>query len=417
MDRKKNAGVGGERRGQVAREARARRHGRWWREILELIAVKTGPARRSVQAQMARRRLERDVKLAVLGLVRLCRIRGQSWATIAARVRIAAETLRGWMRQWRCDRLVASARGRPLSRSRREVRNQVFAALGLIGATTPLVTLRELFPMIGRRELEDLLARYRRVRRQRGVLLHEVTWKNDGVVWAMDFTEAPTAVDARYPYVLVVRDLGSGKLLLSLPAVEQTAAVVCDALRALFREHGAPLVLKSDNGSGFIAADTHALLDDHGVLPLLSPPSTPRFNGACEAGIGGLKVRAHYEAARHGRPGEWTCDDVETARLVANAIARPRGATGPSPDDLWSTRSRPADRAATCQLLIERVQECTTEERERVSSDAGREPQRHIEAAVARIALCRALVQLGYLQLRRRRFTLPIESRRRSINS
>lgn len=362
---------------------------------------------------MTRRRLERETKVAVLGVVRLCRLRGQSWGAIAARVRVCAETLRGWARQWRTDRMSATPRGRPLSRAHVETRNMVLAVLGMTGATTPLVVLRELFPTMGRRELEDLLARYRRVWRRRGVLLHEVTWRNDGAVWAMDFTEPPSPVDGEYPHILVVRDLGSGMQLLSLPAPEATAEVVRDALRVLFREHGPPLVIKSDNGGAFTATET--MLREHGVLLLVSPPYTPRFNGACEAGIGGLKVRAHYEAARHGRPGEWTCDDVESARLVANATSRPQGANGPTPDDLWARRSRPLAEARGA--LIERVERCTTEEHARVSDDPGADNRRHHDAAIARIALCRALVQLGYLQLRRRRFTLPIESRRRSINS
>lgn len=127
----------------------------------------------------------------------------------------------------------------------------------------------------------------------------------------------------------MVPDLGSGALLLSLPAVTVTAEVVCAALRSLFREHGAPLVLKNDNGSGFIAEATRTLLDAHGVLPLLSPPSTPRFN----------------EASRHGRPGEWTCDDVEAARGIANATSRPLGAARPRPDELVPPHGAAAGRA------------------------------------------------------------------------
>lgn len=361
---------------------------------------------------MERRRLERETKVVVLGLTRLCRMRGHSWGAVESLMRISAETLRGWMRQWRVDRLSATPRGRKLRRSEVDVRNTVLAVLGMMGAATPVAVLRELFPLMGRRELEDLLARYRRVSRRRGVLLHEVTWRNDGAVWAMDFTEAPAPVDGAYRYVLVVRDLGSSALLLSLPTAAVTAEVVCAALRSLFCEHGAPLVLKSDNGSGFVAAETKALLDEHGVLPLFSPPSTPRFNGACEAGIGGLKVRAHHEAARHGRPGEWTCDDVETARATANATSRPRGVAGPCPDELWACRSTPPPEARC--LLIESRNRCTTEERDRVSDDVDSDSRRPSEAAIARIALCRALVQLGYVQLRRRRFTLPIQSRRRS---
>jgi transposase InsO family protein len=365
---------------------------------------------------MARRRLERETKLAVIALARLGRRRHRSWSAIESHVRVSAETVRGWLKRWSDDRLTLTPRGRPLARSDIDTRNMVLAMLGMMGANTPVTTLRELFPMMGRRELEDVVARYRRVMQKRGVLLHQVTWRNDGAVWAMDFTEPPTPVDGVYSQVLVVRDLGSGKLLLSLPTKDATKQTVCAALRALFVEHGAPLVLKSDNGSGFVADMTSKLLDEQGVIALLSPPSTPRFNGACEAGIGGLKVRAHHEAARHGRPGEWTADDVETARLVANATARPLSAAGPVPDELWDRRLVHLGVAAR-QVLNERVETCTTEERERVSDDDGDEPRGPMDAAIRRIAICRALVQLGYVQLRRRRFSLPITSRRVGKNS
>jgi hypothetical protein len=75
----------------------------------------------------------------------------------------------------------------------------------------------------------------------------------------------------------------------------------------------------------------------------------------CEAGIGGLQTRAHCEAARHDRPGEWTCDDVYAAGLLANIDL-----------DRWS------------------------------------------QAAVNGVAIGRACVALGLLQFRRKRFAPPI---------
>ena len=46
--------------------------------------------------------------------------------------------------------------------------------------------------------------------------------------------------------------------------------------------------------------------------------------GACEAVIGSLKSRAHHKLARNDRPGEWTCDNVEAARVMANEAAARR---------------------------------------------------------------------------------------------
>ena len=85
--------------------------------------------------------------------------------------------------------------------------------------------------------------------------------------------------------------------------------------------HGAPLVLKSDNGSAFVASAFEALLAGLRVWQLLSPPRLPSYNGSCEAGIGSMKARTHHQATRLGRAGEWTCDDAEAARQQANQTA------------------------------------------------------------------------------------------------
>jgi transposase InsO family protein len=359
-----------------------------------------------VERQLERRRLERSVKRSVIALVRLGRMMKLGWERIAALLRLPLWTLRGWCAGWREDRLAVSSRGRPLQRARREVRNTVLAVLVMLGAGISIEVLGELFPGVARRELQDIVARYRRVLRKRGVLLHQLTWLNRGAVWATDCTEAPQPVDGTYRYVLSVRDLAAGKQLLALPVPDTSAQVVCDALRALFAEHGAPLVLKSDNGSGFIAADTRALLAKHGVQHLLSPPGTPSYNGACEAGIGGVRTRAHHEAARHARPGEWTCDDVEAARLMTNQTARPLGAHAGTPDELWAARITTSDEDRA--LLHRAVEEATTEIRGDFEPCPSGPITQRMRDAIARIAIARALIKLGYLQLRRRRFSLPV---------
>jgi transposase InsO family protein len=53
--------------------------------------------------------------------------------------------------------------------------------------------------------------------------------------------------------------------------------------RSIFSTHGPPLVLKTDNGSLFVAEPFEELLKQWQVLALLSPPRTPRYNGAVEA--------------------------------------------------------------------------------------------------------------------------------------
>jgi hypothetical protein len=83
--------------------------------------------------------------------------------------------------------------------------------------------------------------------------MHILHWQVPGSVWAMDFTEAPAAIDGLFPYVLAVRDLASGRQLLWLPIRAGNGQETRWALASLFALHGAPLILKSDNGSPFDA--------------------------------------------------------------------------------------------------------------------------------------------------------------------
>mgnify|MGYP001144907076 CR=1 FL=1 len=91
--------------------------------------------------------------------------------------------------------------------------------------------------------------------------------------------------------------------------------------------------------SAFIAEDTDDLLKKWCIWQLFSPPRTPSYNGSAEAGIGSMRTRTHHQAARHGHAGEWTCNDVEAARLEANETARPWGHHGPTPDEVWQGRA------------------------------------------------------------------------------
>jgi transposase InsO family protein len=330
---------------------------------------------------------------------------------VARRLRLGPSSLESWQASWRRDRLPVRARGRPARRADRDTRNLVVIAMHLLGPGVGVPTLQNLFPGVARSELADLARRYRNVyRRRRRGLRYTLRWTSPGTVWAMDFTESPLPIDGDYPYILVVRDLSSGAVLAALPTREATAEVVCDVLRWLFMAHGAPLVLKSDNGSHFANEDVARLLDRWSTMALLSPPGTPAYNGACEAGIGGLKTRAHDQSTRHGRPGQWTCDDVETARLMANETARPWGLASPTPDQAWRPRVRvaAADRdafvaaVATLRPLVHR---------ELYPDDEAPAPGALVRAQIERVTITRALIERDCLQLRRRRFTLSITQR------
>jgi len=85
------------------------------------------------------------------------------------------------------------------------------------------------------------------------------------------------------------------------------------------------------------------LLASYNVIHLMSPSYYPPYNGAIEAGIGSLKTHAFHVAAKKGRRGHWTCDDVQAGRLIANETSRPWGPKGPSPDQMWKNRNPISD--------------------------------------------------------------------------
>jgi hypothetical protein len=237
----------------------------------------------------------------------------------------------------------------------------LLALLSLLGPRTGVPVLQALCPALARREVQDLLRRFRRVwRRRHRRLLRGLHWQRPGSVWAIDFAEPPVPIDGCFTAVLAVRDLASSLQLLWLPVTAETAQVAIDALTLLFRAHGPPLVLKSDNGSAFIASDTHQFLERWQVWQLRSPPELPQYNGSCEAGIGSMKTRTHHQACQSGHAGAWTCDDLEAALLQANLTARPWGCQGPIPDEAWQQRQpiRPKVRRAFAETVRQQTGTC-----------------------------------------------------------
>jgi hypothetical protein len=279
------------------------------------------------------------------------------------------------------------------------------AIFHLMGPGVGVPTVHSLIPEASRAELEDLLERFRRIwKKGSHALIYALRWLLPGTVWAIDWFEPPKPVDGIYPFVLLVRDLASGRTLWSLPSLTKDAKAAADALKALFLEHGAPLVLKSDNE--FNAEEIVAVLEQNFVMHLLSPPGLPSYNGSVEAGVGGIKTRAHYEAARHDRPGEWTCDDVYGAGLMANQTHRPQGHLEPTPDQAWAARAPIAPELR--QKFIQTVKDLEPQARQELGYLPAIDLDRWGQAAVNRVAIGRACVTLGLLQVRRKRFSPPI---------
>lgn len=321
----------------------------------------------------------------------------------------STRSLRRWRDRWRRDRLQERPRGRPVAAIPRSVAHQVIAFLQLAGPELGVPTLQSYFWDVPRAALEDLKRRHARHLR-RYSLSYVLTWTRPGAVWAADFSTPPAPIDGIYTRLFNVRDLASGQQIASLPVCDETAATAKAVLDVLLRWDGVPLVLKVDNGSAFREHELRDWARDNGIHLLHSPPRTPEYNGAVEAGTGAIKTRAFHHACRHDRPWEWTCDDVEAARLQANETARPRGQRGPTPDQSWAAREplRPDERQGF-QRLYERLLEA--ERRDRGIPD-GCALQHSQQAILDRLALARALVEAGFLLVRRRRVSPPNRRRR-----
>jgi transposase InsO family protein len=360
----------------------------------------------------ARQRLAREQESLLRGnvveLTRWTLNQGLSLPETANLLHLSPRTLRDWFDNCRLELPRIHLLGRPTLRSSRDDRTAVLDVLRELGPATSVATLRDCFPRMPRVELEDLLKRYRRVWHRRyqaaPCTLH---WQRVGAVWAMDFHEASCNIDGVYPKLLAIRDLASHQQLLWLPVPDMTADTTIEALEMLFTIHGAPLVLKADNGPAFIAEATRDFLLPFGVNLLFSPPHTPEYNGSIEAGIGSLKTRTERYASRDGHPGYWTMDNVAAGQTEANATARPQGETGPTPNDLWPTRRSitAAERRLFQETVLRNREELS--EKEDLSAAEERRMQRE--------AIRRALVEHGILLVSRRRIPQPIPKQKTAI--
>lgn len=178
-----------------------------------------------------------------------------------------------------------------------------------------------------RREISELIRSVRdEQKKTHNENLAELEWKRSGVVWAIDDTWCESS-----GVVTHIRDLRSGLAMGSAFASTPNASQVANLLRKAMREHGRPLVLKSDMGSNFHNAEVGEVLDQNGVLYLPSPPYTPEYNGALESHNRWLK-----EAVSKYRPGNF--EELQTALYwsMATINHRPvRRLSGETPFDTY----------------------------------------------------------------------------------
>ena len=220
---------------------------------------------------------------------------------------------------------------------------QCRAVRSFLDESGPIVGLPALqchYRQVPRVVLDEILCSFRdRWRQEHRRVICELEWDRPGAIWAMDFTHPPRLIDGVFPAILNVVDLGSRQQLCWLPVMHEDSATIQDVLRNLFEEHGAPLVIKSDNGPAFRAEASKEMLSDWGVFPLFSPPYCASYNGVCERANQTMKLMTAHVAERAGRGHWWRSEDLEEARSMANEVRRPWGASGPSPQEKWAARN------------------------------------------------------------------------------
>jgi transposase InsO family protein len=385
-----------------------------------LLRIETAPqdtpSRLRGRQPTARQCLEQDIRQEAVACYHTLHQQGLTLAACSELLQLAPRTLRAWDQDCRLDRLGAVPVGRPRTRSPVAVRQAILDYLKLTGPGVGVPTLQEHFGAVARGELADLQGRYRAVYRARHPHVQRVLhWQTPGCVWAADFTEpsryglagALPPIAGSYPYVLAVRDLASGAMLAWQPLPALTEEVTHAELARLFAGHGAPLILKVDNGSAFRALAFQEFLQASGVIPLYSPPSCPGYNGAIEAAIGSLKKRTEEQAQTHDHSRRWEVADLAAAQAAANA-SHPRRLNGRTPTSVWEARPALGPLVRVLFALTVERQRFHARDELRIAQEELLDHWR--QSAVDRVALERALVEHGHLLFTRRRVPLTIRT-------
>jgi hypothetical protein len=133
----------------------------------------------------------------------------------------------------------------------------------------------------------------------------------------------------------------------------------------------------------------------------------PRYNGACEAGIGGMKRRTEIVAARQNRLLDWTCDDLFAALVWANEEHYPRGLAAGTAASRFAARLPlgDAERNTFRAAVVQSEQELYA-----AACTSGDLLTDKLRAVYHRRAVRHVLVEHDYLSITRRSIPQPIHT-------
>ena len=134
----------------------------------------------------------------------------------------------------------------------------------------------------------------RRVKRRRAIgapanAVHVLRATGMNHVWTWDFVHDQTMNDGRTFKILTVVDEYTRVPMLVYVARRINARDVTRLVTGLFKEHGVPRHIRSDNGPEFIAGALKKHLEASGVGPLYVEPGSPWQNGLIESFNGRLR--------------------------------------------------------------------------------------------------------------------------------
>jgi len=112
--------------------------------------------------------------------------------------------------------------------------------------------------------------------------LRRIEWLVPGICWAIDGTTYTAACTGKQE-IMTVRDLCSKYLL--RPLVTQwipCCGEVAGHTEELAGAYDLPLLIKMDNGGNLVGQDHMGVLAGHRIIPLISPPVYPQYNGSLE---------------------------------------------------------------------------------------------------------------------------------------
>ena len=279
-----------------------------------------------------------------LKMVQAIRSENKGRVAACAAAATANDVTRRSIRRWRARKeqgtLVPTNPGPAPKKLDYDTRRGVTVVLLTLGPKTGVNRIRAMFRTVPYRTIARIKKRLIRIesqRKRRGKCA--LTWRRPGATWAMDFTEPKAKLPGEAKRLLCIDDLASGMRLACVPCDGERTEVVIETLMPLFAIYGAPLVIKSDNGSAFTAKKTRAFLRRSCVLHMRSPARRPSYNGSCERRLGWLKDLIEAVAAARGHPRKWRSKDIAQAVTIANATLRPWGSQGPTPQHAFEQRN------------------------------------------------------------------------------